>query len=93
MVSRLLSSPVMVSRRLDNELGRRMAAARIAAGFSRDELAEILAVSSKTVMRAESQGFARRVLIWAWASACSADREWLETGAGLLGSSHDSQAA
>lgn len=61
-------------------LGTRLYDARESCGMRRETMASRLNVSLRTVMRAEAEGYARRVLVMAWAMATGTDAHYLETG-------------
>ena len=63
------------------ELRHRLHIAREFAGYDREELAELIAVSRNTIANAETgRAQPRRIMINAWAMACGVPVSWLLTG-------------
>lgn len=63
------------------EMRHRLRIAREYAGYDRDQLADLIAVSRNTIGNAESGRAApRRIMINAWALACGVPVSWILTG-------------
>jgi DNA-binding XRE family transcriptional regulator len=63
------------------EMRHRLRIAREFAGYERDQLAELIAVSRNTIANAETGRSApRRIMVNAWAMACGVPVGWILTG-------------
>lgn len=61
-------------------LGDRLAKARSVAGLTQAQLAELIGIGVKTVIRYENGESTKRAAVIAWAFATGVDLRWIETG-------------